>query len=141
SMVGLIPLFAVEVLDEEIFQTMPEFTQRLDWFLQNRPDLANLISRWGERGKNQTHLLSLLRGHRMKSLLRRMLDTKEFLSAFGIRALSRIHLNEPYRLHANGSDFVIRYQSGESDSFMFGGNSNWRGPIWFPVNYMIIKSL
>ena len=136
SMVGLIPLFAVEVLDEEIFQTMPEFTQRLDWFLQNRPDLANLISRWGERGKNQTHLLSLLRGHRMKSLLRRMLDTKEFLSDFGIRALSRIHLNEPYRLH-----FIIRYQSGESDSFMFGGNSNWRGPIWFPVNYMIIKSL
>jgi hypothetical protein len=141
SMVGLIPLFAVEVLDEEIFQTMPEFTQRLDWFLQNRPDLASLISRWGERGKNQTHLLSLLRGHRMKSLLKRMLDTNEFLSDFGIRALSRVHLNEPYRLQANGSEFVVRYQPGESDSYMFGGNSNWRGPVWFPVNYMIIKSL
>jgi hypothetical protein len=141
SMVGLVPLFAVEVLDEEIFQAMPEFTARLDWFLQNRPDLANLISRWGERGKNQRHLLSLLRGHRMKCLLRRMLDEQEFLSAFGVRALSRVHHENPYVLHANGSSFTVRYQSGESDSYLFGGNSNWRGPIWFPVNFLIIESL
>ncbi len=141
SMVGLIPLFAVEVLDEEIFQMMPEFTARLDWFLQNRPDLANLISRWGERGKNQRHLLSLLRGHRMKRLLKRMLDEKEFLSPYGVRALSRHHLDNPYVLHANGSQFTVRYQSGESDSYLFGGNSNWRGPVWFPVNYLIIESL
>jgi hypothetical protein len=141
SMVGLIPLFAVEVLDEEIFQQMPEFTSRLDWFLQNRPDLANLISRWGERGKNQRHLLSLLRGHRMKKLLKRMLDEKEFLSPYGVRALSRIHLDNPYTLHANGSQFTVRYQPGESDSYLFGGNSNWRGPVWFPVNYLIIESL
>lgn len=141
SMVGLIPLFAVEVLNEEIFQQMPEFTARLDWFLQNRPDLANLISRWGDRGKNQRHLLSLLRGHRMKRLLKRMLDTKEFLSPYGVRALSRIHLENPYVLHANGSEFSVRYQSGESDSYLFGGNSNWRGPVWFPVNFLIIESL
>ncbi|MBX2901379.1 MAG: glucosidase [Cyclobacteriaceae bacterium] len=141
SMVGLIPLFAVEVLDEEIFQMMPEFTARLDWFLQNRPDLANLISRWGERGKNQRHLLSLLRGHRMKRLLKRMLDEKEFLSPYGVRALSRHHLDNPYVLHANGSQFSVRYQPGESDSYLFGGNSNWRGPVWFPVNYLIIESL
>lgn len=141
SMVGLIPLFAVEVLDEEIFKKMPEFTARLDWFLQNRPDLANLISRWGDRGKNQRHLLSLLRGHRMKRLLKRMLDEKEFLSPFGVRALSRHHLDNPYVLHANGSQFSVRYQAGESDSYLFGGNSNWRGPIWFPVNYLIIESL
>ena len=141
SMVGLIPLFAVEVLDEEIFQQMPEFTARLDWFLQNRPDLANLISRWGERGKNQRHLLSLLRGHRMKRLLKRMLDEKEFLSPYGIRALSRIHLENPYVLHSNGSEFSVRYQPGESDSYLFGGNSNWRGPVWFPVNFLIIESL
>lgn len=141
SMVGLIPLFAVEVLDEEIFQLMPEFTARLDWFLQNRPDLANLISRWGDRGKNQRHLLSLLRGHRMKCLLKRMLDEKEFLSPFGIRALSRHHLDNPYVLHANGSQFSVRYQPGESDAYLFGGNSNWRGPVWFPVNYLIIESL
>jgi hypothetical protein len=141
SMVGLIPLFAVEVLNEEIFQQMPEFTARLDWFLQNRPDLANLISRWGARGTNQRHLLSLLRGHRMKRLLKRMLDTKEFLSPYGVRALSRIHLENPYVLHANGSAFSVRYQSGESDSYLFGGNSNWRGPVWFPVNFLIIESL
>jgi len=141
SMVGLIPLFAVEVLDEEIFQKMPEFTARLDWFLQNRPDLANLISRWGARGKNQRHLLSLLRGHRMKRLLKRMLDEKEFLSPYGVRALSRYHLDNPYVLHANGSQFSVRYKAGESDSYLFGGNSNWRGPVWFPVNYLIIESL
>jgi len=141
SMVGLIPLFAVEVLDEEIFQKMPEFTERLDWFLQNRPDLANLISRWGDRGKDQRHLLSLLRGHRMKRLLKRMLDEKEFLSPYGVRALSRHHLDNPYVLHANGSQFSVRYQPGESDSYLFGGNSNWRGPVWFPVNYLIIESL
>ncbi len=141
SMVGLIPLFAVEVLDEEIFQLMPEFTARLDWFLQNRPDLANLISRWGVRGKNQRHLLSLLRGHRMKRLLKRMLDEQEFLSPYGVRALSRIHLEEPYRLYANGHEFTVQYQAGESDSYLFGGNSNWRGPVWFPVNFLIIESL
>jgi hypothetical protein len=141
SMVGLIPLFAVEVLDEDIFQQMPEFTARLDWFLQNRPDLANLISRWGERGKNQRHLLSLLRGHRMKKLLKRMLDEQEFLSPYGVRALSRIHLDKPYLLYANGSPFTVRYQPGESDSTLFGGNSNWRGPVWFPVNFLIIESL
>jgi hypothetical protein len=141
SMVGLIPLFAVEVLDEEIFEKMPEFSARLDWFLQNRPDLANLISRWGDRGKNQRHLLSLLRGHRMKKLLARMLDEKEFLSPYGIRALSRIHLDNPYRLNANGTEFSVKYRSGESDTYMFGGNSNWRGPVWFPVNFLIIESL
>ena len=141
SMVGLIPLFAVEVLDEEIFKKMPEFTERLDWFLKNRPDLANLISRWGERGKNQRHLLSLLRGHRMKQLLKRMLDEQEFLSPYGVRALSRIHLDNPYRLQANGSEFLVHYRAGESDSYMFGGNSNWRGPVWFPVNFLIIESL
>ncbi|MCU0418768.1 MAG: glucosidase [Cyclobacteriaceae bacterium] len=141
SMVGLIPLFAVEVLDEEVFQQMPEFTARLDWFLQNRPDLANLISRWGERGKNQRHLLSLLRGHRMKCLLRRMLDEKEFLSPYGVRALSRIHQEHPYRLHTNGTEFVVQYRPGESDSYMFGGNSNWRGPVWFPMNFLLIESL
>ncbi len=141
SMVGLIPLFAVEVLDEDIFQQMPEFTARLEWFLQNRTDLANLISRWGERGKNQRHLLSLLRGHRMKRLLKRMLDEREFLSPYGVRALSRIHLDNPYRLHANGSEFTVQYKPGEGDSYLFGGNSNWRGPVWFPVNYLIIESL
>lgn len=140
SMVGLIPLFAVEVLDEDIFNSMPEFKARLEWFLTNRPDLANLISRWGEKGKKERHLLSLLRGHRMKRLLKRMLDEHEFLSDYGIRALSKQH-TDPYKLYANGNQFSVKYTPGEADTSLFGGNSNWRGPIWFPVNYLIIESL
>jgi hypothetical protein len=140
-MVGLIPLFAVEVLDQELFDAMPEFTKRLQWFLLNRPDLANLISRWTEKGKGERHLLSLLRGHRMKKLLKRMLDESEFLSPYGVRALSKQHLNDPYKLRANGSEFIVKYTPGESDSTLFGGNSNWRGPIWFPVNFLLIESL
>ena len=132
SMVGLIPLFAVEVLDHEIFEKMPEFTQRLEWFLKNRPDLAGLISRWGEKGRNERHLLSLLRGHRMKRLLKRMLDEAEFLSPYGVRALSRQHLDHPYSFFENGYEFKVKYTPGESNSSMFGGNSNWRGPVWFP---------
>jgi hypothetical protein len=141
SMVGLIPLFAVEVLDQEIFNTMPEFTARLEWFLKNRPDLAGLISRWGEKGKNQRHLLSLLRGHRMKRILKRMLDEKEFLSEFGIRALSKVYEKHPYEFYANGSKFEVKYTPGEGETSLFGGNSNWRGPIWFPVNYLLVESL
>ncbi|HKZ39222.1 MAG TPA: hypothetical protein VJ184_16280, partial [Chryseolinea sp.] len=141
SMVGLIPLFAVEVLDQELFDSMPEFTGRLQWFLKYRPDLANLISRWTEKGKGERHLLSLLRGHRMKKLLKRMLDETEFLSEYGIRALSRKHLDDPYKLRTNGYEFTVKYTPGESDTSLFGGNSNWRGPIWFPVNYLIIESL
>ena len=141
SMVGLIPLFAVEVIDHEIFNTMPEFTSRLRWFLSNRPDLAKLISRWNEKGKGERHLLSLLRGHRMKKLLKRMLDESEFLSEYGVRALSRKHLDSPYQMKVNGNLFTVTYTPGEADSFLFGGNSNWRGPIWFPVNFLVIESL
>jgi hypothetical protein len=141
SMVGLVPLFAVEVLDQEIFDTMPEFTARLEWFLANRPDLAGLISRWGEKGKNQRHLLSLLRGHRMKRILKRMLDEAEFLSEFGIRALSKVYEKNPYRFSVDGAEFVVKYAPGEGETNLFGGNSNWRGPIWFPMNYLLVESL
>jgi len=141
SMVGLIPLFAVEVLDQEIFDEMPEFHDRLKTFLKTKPELANLISRWEDKGKGERHLLSLLRGHRMKKLLKRMLDESEFLSEYGIRALSRQHLNDPYRFYADGKEFSVKYTPGESDTTLFGGNSNWRGPIWFPVNYLLIESL
>jgi Glycosyl hydrolase family 63 C-terminal domain len=140
SMVGLIPLFAVEVLDEKIFRQMPEFNERLEWFLRHRPDLASLISRWGEKGKKERHLLSLLRGHRMTQLLKRMLDANEFLSDYGVRALSKSH-SEPYRFQAGGNEFSVKYAPGEGESSIFGGNSNWRGPIWFPVNFLLIESL
>lgn len=141
SMVGLIPLFAVEVLEEEIFANNPEFTRRLSWFMKNRPDLANLISRWQVKGRGERHLLSLLRGHRMKALLKRMLDPDEFLSEYGIRAMSKIYEKEPFIFHADGIDFSVKYTPAEAETTLFGGNSNWRGPVWFPVNYLIIESL
>ena len=141
SLVGLIPLFAVETLSSELLDRLPGFRLRMDWFLQYRPDLASLISRWQEPGAGDRHLLSLLRGHRMKQLLRRMLDETEFLSDFGVRALSRYHDAHPYRVELGGATHTVRYQPGESDSGLFGGNSNWRGPIWMPLNYLIIESL
>ncbi|HEX6144506.1 MAG TPA: hypothetical protein VFZ01_17440 [Geminicoccaceae bacterium] len=141
SMVGLIPLFAVETLEDELLDELPGFKQRLKWFLKYRPDLAALVSRWEDPGLGERHLLSLLRGSRMKALLRRMLDESEFLSDYGVRALSKVHQERPYVWHMNGHDLVVRYQPAESDSGLFGGNSNWRGPIWFPVNYLLIESL
>jgi hypothetical protein len=141
SMVGLIPLFAVGVLNDEIFHTQHEFTRRLNYFLANRTDLAKLVSRWQEKGVGEKHLLSLLRGHRFKRILYRMLDEDEFLSPYGIRSLSKYHEKHPFELRENGNHHRIGYLPGESDSGMFGGNSNWRGPIWFPVNYLILESL
>jgi hypothetical protein len=141
SMVGLIPLFAVETIDPDMIDRLPGFKQRLEWFINNRPDLARLISRWQEPGMGERRLIALTRGHRMKRLLKRMLDPNEFLSDYGIRALSKYHEAHPYVLHANGMENVVRYEPGESRSSLFGGNSNWRGPIWFPVNFLLIESL
>jgi hypothetical protein len=141
SMVGLIPLLAVEILDDELLKNQKEFTDRLYWFLNNRPELANLVSKWGEKGKDQKHLLSLLRGHRMKRILYRMLDETEFLSDHGLRALSKFHEAHPYILQVDETWFSIHYTPGESDTTLFGGNSNWRGPVWMPVNYLLIESL
>jgi hypothetical protein len=141
SMVGLIPLFAVETIDSALLEQLPDFAARLKWFLNYRPDLANLVSRWEEPGSGERRLLSLLRGHRMKCLLRRMLDETEFLSDYGVRAVSRYYLDHPYDFHCNGSTFTVTYEPAESTSGVFGGNSNWRGPIWMPLNYLIIESL
>jgi len=141
SAIGLIPLFAVEVLEPDILNKVPKFAQRLEWFLNYRKDLAGLVSRWTEPGLGERRLLSLLRGHRMKMLLRRMLDESEFLSDYGVRSLSLFHKEHPYNFQFNGSSYMIDYEPAESKSDMFGGNSNWRGPIWFPINYLIIESL
>jgi len=141
SIVGLIPLFAVEVLDDDLFKDAPQFVKRMNWFLENRPRLANLVSRWQEPGKGDRHLLSLLRGHRVKRLLYRMLDEAEFLSEYGVRALSRYHQAHPYVYRTPEEDFSIKYEPAESETDLFGGNSNWRGPIWFPINFLIIESL
>jgi hypothetical protein len=141
SMVGLIPLFAVETLEPELLERVPGFRKRLEWYLAHRPDLTKLVSFWQAPGRGERRLLSLLRGHRMKKLLERMLDETEFLSDFGVRALSRAHLAKPYVLPVHGHDMTVKYTPAESDSRQFGGNSNWRGPVWFPVNFLIIESL
>ncbi len=141
SMVGLIPLFAVEVLEPELLDRVPEFKRRLEWFLSYRPDLAKLVSHWNQEGSGHRRLLSLLRGHRMKALLRRLLDEDEFLSDFGVRALSRYHAQHPYVFRLDREDLTVGYRPAESDTGLFGGNSNWRGPVWFPVNYLIVESL
>ncbi len=141
SLVGLVPLFAVETLDPALLKRLPAFTARMEWFLKHRPDLANLVSRWQDHGVGERHLLSLLRGHRMKCLLRRALDETEFLSDHGIRALSKIHETEPYQLDCGGEIHEVRYWPAESEAGLFGGNSNWRGPIWLPMNFLLIESL
>lgn len=141
SMVGLVPLFVAEIIDDALLARQPAFAERLHWFLNHRPDLAKLVSRWGEKGKDEKHLLSLLRGHRMKRILYRMLDETEFLSPYGIRSLSRIYHDQPFVFYCNNKSFEVKYAAGESPVPVFGGNSNWRGPVWMPVNYLIIESL
>ena len=141
SLVGLMPLLAVETIEPELLRAMPGFNARLEWYLANRPDLAALVSRWQVPGVGQRHLIALTRGHRMKRLLRRMLDPEEFLSDYGVRSLSRYYRDNPYALELNGKASVIKYEPGESETAIFGGNSNWRGPIWMPINYLLIESL
>jgi hypothetical protein len=122
-------------------EKLPAFRGHMEWFLNNRPELASLVSRWHEPGQMDRSLLSLLRGHRIKALLKRMLDEKEFLSDHGIRALSKFHKDQPFEFDACGSRFFVNYEPGESESGTFGGNSNWRGPIWMPMNFFLIQSL
>jgi hypothetical protein len=141
SMVGLIPLFAVETIVAESYENLPLFKQQVDYFIKERSDLTQYVSRLDEPGIGKRRLLSLLRGFRMKQILVRMLDETEFLSEFGIRALSKIHKDHPYKYHLGGQVYEIEYEPGNSSTSLFGGNSNWRGPIWFPVNYLIIESL
>jgi hypothetical protein len=142
SLVGLMPLLAVETIEPELLDAMPGFKERLEWYLENRPDLGSLISRWHEPGAGDRRLISLTRGHRMKCLLRRMLDPHEFLSDYGVRSLSRSHAENPYVLYCeDGAQRVVRYDPAESQTNMFGGNSNWRGPVWLPINYLLIESL
>ncbi|MDB5559477.1 MAG: hypothetical protein JWQ36_2411, partial [Enterovirga sp.] len=141
SIVGLVPLFAVEVIDADMLQRLPDFARRMNWVLENRPHLTKLVSRWTQGGVRDRKLLSLLRGHRMKALLRRLLDEAEFLSPFGIRSLSRIYRDRPYTFEAFGGSFSVRYDPAESTSNMFGGNSNWRGPVWMPMNYLLVEAI
>jgi hypothetical protein len=141
SVVGLIPLFAVQPVEPVALKLLPEFTARMEWYLEHRPKLAALIANWHTPGHGKRSLLSLLRGHRMKALLKRMLDEAGFLSDYGVRAVSKIHEREPFRFEAGGQTYEVAYWPAESRSGLFGGNSNWRGPVWMPLNYLLIESL
>jgi hypothetical protein len=141
SLVGLIPLLAVETIEPDLLEALPHFRARLEWFLTHKPHLAGLVSRWQEPGMGERRLFALVRGHRMKRLLKRMLDPSEFLSDHGIRSLSRYYDAHPYRLEIGGMHYTVRYEAAESGTALFGGNSNWRGPVWFPLNYLLIEAL
>ncbi len=141
SLLGLMPLLAVETIEPELLEAVPGFKMRLEWYLATRPDLAALISRWFEPGAGERRLIALTRGHRMKRLLRRMLDPEEFLSPYGVRSMSKYHENHPYVLTIAGEEKIVRYEPAESQTGLFGGNSNWRGPVWMPINYLLIESL
>jgi hypothetical protein len=141
SVVGLIPMFAIQVLEPEVLKRLPDFSARLEWFLEHRPHLAALVSNWNVAGEGNRRLLSLLRGHRLTALLKKMLDETHFLSDYGVRALSKFHQDHPFHIMSNGVNLEVAYWPAESRSGLFGGNSNWRGPIWMPINFLIIESL
>ena len=140
SMVGLIPLFAVETLDSELIDRLPRFKHRMQWFIENRPDFSLHIETQSQDGEVR-RFLSLVNRHRLPKVLRYMLDEQEFLSPYGVRALSRYHKDHPYVFSMMGTSQSVEYQPAESTNGLFGGNSNWRGPVWFPVNYLLIESL
>lgn len=140
SLVGVIPMFAVEIIHKDLFEELKEFRRRANRIIKTRPDLASLISNLEKANKDGNFMFSIMRGFRLEHLLKRLLDEGEFLSDYGIRSLSKYHEKYPFVFHHHGHH-QIQYESGESQSNMFGGNSNWRGPIWMPLNYMIIQSL
>ena len=141
GLVGLIPLFAVEILEPEVLGQLPGFVRRMQWFIDNRPEFREHVEVMEVPGKGTRRLLSIVTRAQLPRVLRYMLDEAEFLSPHGVRALSRIHLGRPYVLHVNGKEYRVDYEPAESTSDLFGGNSNWRGPVWFPVNHLLIESL
>ena len=141
SMVGLIPLFAVETLEPEMIERLDGFRRRLDWFVEHRPDLTDNVACMKTPGREARRLLSVVTADRLTRVLARMLDEREFLSPYGVRALSRVHKDEPYLLPFDGQVHRVDYEPGESSTGLFGGNSNWRGPIWFPVNFLLVEAL
>ena len=141
SVVGLIPLFAVETLEPDELERFPQFKARLEWFLAHRPDLTSLVSHIHQPGVGDRHLLSLVRAERMSRVLTRVLDESEFLSPHGVRSLSKYHLEHPLVVQSGDETYRVDYEPAESTTGLFGGNSNWRGPVWFPINYLLIESL
>ncbi len=141
SLVGLIPLFAVEILEPDVVKRLPGFARRMQWFIDNRPEFRKHIEEVEIPGKGPHRLLSIVTRSQLPRMLRFVLDEAEFLSPYGIRALSRVHREHPYVLRVDGREYRVDYEPAESSSDLFGGNSNWRGPVWFPVNHLLIESL
>ncbi|WP_447968523.1 MGH1-like glycoside hydrolase domain-containing protein [Nitrospira sp. M1] len=141
SMVGLISLFAVETLEPDVVDALPGFKRRMLWFLENRPEFRRHVATETTPDGSIRRMLSIVGEDRLSRVLQIMLDEQEFLSPYGIRSLSKYHHDAPFIFHANGHSYHVGYEPGESTVPDFGGNSNWRGPIWFPVNYLLIESL
>ncbi|HVQ29368.1 MAG TPA: glucosidase [Vicinamibacteria bacterium] len=144
SLVGLSPLFAVEILEDDVLERLPGFKKRMDWFLKNRTDLGRHVSHCAKgcgHGHEGLSLLAIPSRDRLQRILEYMLDEKEFLAPGGIRSLSKVHKDRPYVFHAEGREYRVDYVPAESDTGLFGGNSNWRGPIWFPMNYLLVEAL
>jgi len=139
SMVGIVPLFAVQVIDPEVWNALPAFKERVEWFIKHRPDLTKNITCMETLGNRR--LLSIVDRDQLKRILQKVLDESEFLSPYGIRSLSKAYEGKPYTFSLNGVEYQVGYEPAESASGLFGGNSNWRGPVWFPVNYLLIESL
>ena len=142
SMVGIIPLFAVSMIKEQTLNRLPGFKKRMDWFLRNRPELAqHVTTSENGRANGERYLLAIPTKERLTRILKRILDEAEFLSPFGVRSMSRIHASEPFTFQSGTENLCVEYVPGESQSGLFGGNSNWRGPVWFPVNFLLLESL
>jgi hypothetical protein len=142
SLVGIIPLLAVEILDQSTIDHMPGFKKRMAWFLENRKDLARYIGYLDSAaGASGRRLLAIPSRERLERVLRYLLDEREFLSPHGIRSLSKIYAEKPYALQLDGRTYTVEYTPAESNTTYFGGNSNWRGPIWFPINFLIVEAL
>jgi hypothetical protein len=141
SLVGLIPLLAVETLDPEALDRHDAFRRRMEWFIQHRPDLTGNVACMRTRGHGDRRLLSIVEPDRLRRILAVMLDEREFLSPYGIRAISKVHRDHPYCFSAGGAEYRVAYEPAESTSGLFGGNSNWRGPIWYPINFLLIEAL
>ncbi len=141
SMVGIIPLFAVETLDPELLERLPAFKRRLEWFIDNRPDLTSSCGSMRAPGQKGRRIFAILDQEKLRRVMAYLLDETEFLSAYGVRSLSLVHKDKPYKLVVDGKEHRVDYEPGESSSGLFGGNSNWRGPIWLPLNFLLIESL
>ena len=141
SLVGLIPLLAVETIDDDQYQSLPEFKERVEWFLTHRQDLCRNVTDLHTLGMHERRLLSIVDPGRLRTVLSKMLDETEFLSPHGIRALSQFHRGHPFVMDVSGVEYRVDYEPAESTTGLFGGNSNWRGPVWSPLNYLLIEAL